>query len=510
MASSVGDAILSMMGQKDPRQQIIEQMMGGGGANPYPNAPVISDPNDPRAVPGVDPTATGAVPPQPDAYTSPPDLMQLYSSLIERSENASQMNRGLGLMGSALAQPENREGIEAAFGIGGGGGSGAMGNANDFLTNIMALKANSAALQSKAASRAALPAIAEQYGLDIKTAQYLFDSGKLDSVIQDLEKPNKQIVENSDGTHAIVDLNDGSVGESLGVPAKPKVKWEPTPDGGKVLIREDTGMPVGGAGTEMPSVGATDDIKELIFANKERTARGEKPLTNEEYIDLKKTKPARPYETKIVEETSKAASETFKEEYDSAAAAKDVLISMDSARDALDRGIISGSGLSPAEKEGRKVWADVFGISDEKADNTDEFQTALKDTVMSKIKTLGSGSGITDSDRKFTEAAVGADTTMSETTIRRIFEIIEKGARTAIEKQNQGVEEYLTNMPTEDEQELKDRATVARNLRRVQMPELKKRGEYRGGIPSAAPASAAAPAPAPVDDINDLLDIYKD
>jgi len=231
----IGDFIFKMMGQEDPRQALLAAAAGGG--TPDALQPAGSTPA------AVGTGAGTAAPAQAQAYTTPPDLMNLYTKLSDRERKNSLIDRGIGLIGASLAQEQNRAGILNAFS--GGGRSGSGGGAMDTISSIMDFAAKNQALQAKAAQRAALPAIAKQYGLDLATAQYLFDSGKLDSVIAEAEKPNKQIVQQSDGTHSIVDLSDGSIGDSFGVPKPREVELVDDGNGGKLAVYKDTKDPVG-------------------------------------------------------------------------------------------------------------------------------------------------------------------------------------------------------------------------------------------------------------------------
>lgn len=246
----IGDLIFKMMGQEDPRQALMAQAAGGGtSATPAPAG---------STSPGVGTDPGTAAPAQPQAYTSPPDLMNLYTKLTDRERKNSMIDRGIGLIGASLAQEQNRAGILNAF-SGGGSGSGG-GSSGDILTKMLDFSSKNQAIQQKAAMRASLPAIAKQYGLDIATAQYLFDTGKLDSVIAEAEKPNKQIVQQDDGTHMIVDLGDGSMSDPFGVPKKREVELVDDGNGGKLAVYKDTKDPVGKNNIE--GTGATNDQKD--------------------------------------------------------------------------------------------------------------------------------------------------------------------------------------------------------------------------------------------------------
>lgn len=277
-----GDAILNLIGNKDPRLALLTAMQGGTPATP--DAAGATPAGVGMAGGGAAP-AQPAPPPQPAVYQSPPELMQLYTQLLDRQRKASMIDRGIGMIGASLAFPENRAGIMQAFGGGGGSGGGAE-DPMTFIQGITQFQQQQMQLQQKAAMRAALPAIANQYGIDLQTAQYLFDTGKLDSVIAEAEKPNKQIVQQSDGTHTIVDLSSGQVSDPFGVPKRREIELVEDPiTGGKIAVYSDTKERVGNPDLDMPGSGNTADEKLWRADEADRKERGlpSRPLT--EFID---------------------------------------------------------------------------------------------------------------------------------------------------------------------------------------------------------------------------------
>lgn len=234
MAGSIYDLLASALGQPDPRQELVQAMAGGAST---PGTPQPADPTQAAGGTGAGTTA----PPQPQVYQSPPQLVQLYSDLLKRSDMSTSFDRGLGLIGASLAHPENRDSILRAF----GGDSNA--EPTSLVNNLLALRANQTAATTKAAQRAALPAIASKYGLDIATAQYLFDTGKLDSVIAEAEKPDNQIVTDPNtGQSHIVDKKTGTIGPALGPAKEREVEIITDPNTNKqVAVDKVTKQPIG-------------------------------------------------------------------------------------------------------------------------------------------------------------------------------------------------------------------------------------------------------------------------
>lgn len=258
--AGIGEMIFNMMGKEDPRTALLQQAMGGaaGGAGTG------------TAAAGTPATAGAADQQQPSTYTSPPELMELYTQLMDRQRRTGMIDTGIGMLGAAFAHPENRAGIMAAYG---GGGSSGSEDPMTFLTGIMDFQAKNQAAMQKAAMRASLPAIAKEHGIDLATAQYLFDTGKLDSVLQDSMKPDNQIVQQADGTYILVDKRDGSLGKAFGVPNKRDIEIIKDDRGNQFPVYKDTGERVG-ANNIVDGQGATENEREWRADEKDRKERG--------------------------------------------------------------------------------------------------------------------------------------------------------------------------------------------------------------------------------------------
>lgn len=495
MVGQIGDLIFQLMGKQDPQDALVAAMADGG----TPGAPQGAG-STPAAV------GTGGGAPVPDqtpaVYKSPPELMTLYSDLLKRQEINSSVDRGVGLIGASLAQPENRRGILSMF-----NGTPQGDNPTGLVNNLLTMRAQQNTASQLAARRATLPAIAEKYGLDLATATYLFDTGKLDSVIAEAEKPNNEIVQDpTTGQHYLVDKTNGSVSAPFGVPKKreielvtdentgekfpvykdtkervgtePTVKgvrkteWVEDPlTGSKVLVYADTKQRVPD-GAVLPGGGNTADQKDYT-----RAMEGKNPGDpgymefsewQKEQANLKTPKTTintgeegGPME----KELAKNSAVRWDTEYEAASGARKVLDYVDNARTQLNKGIVAGSILSPAELQGRKLWAQIMGVPDEATTNTETFQASLKEVVLGKIKALGSGTAISDADRTFIESAVGGDITLNTDTMKRIFTILDKGAHKNITQYNKSVDDYLATYDSPE-----DKRKVGRMLRKVELP----------------------------------------
>ncbi len=76
---------------------------------------------------------------------------------------------------------------------------------------------------------------------------------------------------------------------------------------------------------------------------------------------------------------------------------------------------------------------------------SETFMATAANLVRAKIKSFGSGSGITDGDRDYTRDMVGGNIKLDETSMRRILDINEKLDRAAIRKHNAAAEKILAH-----------------------------------------------------------------
>lgn len=280
----------------------------------------------------------------------------------------------------------------------------------------------------------------------------------------------------------------------------PKLKWEEEPSTGRKLAYDEntgerlpnqdlagktdielhtmengtvqpfdkrTGKPIGQPYGPKKDV-STDDIKEYAVARAAAEARGDKIEDFDIWLDRKERLrgPKAVGGGKLEEQLGAKRAEQFSTAFEESQSAVDTIKSVNDARDQLEKGIVAGSELSPTFQSARKIWADVLDMPDEATVNTDVFRSSLKEVVLGKIKSLGSGTAISDADRRYIDAAVGGDVTLDEKAMARIFDILEKGARSKIDKYNKDVDNLLS---TYDDPE--DRKNVARTLAKIDAPE---------------------------------------
>lgn len=323
MAGTLADMLLNLAGNEDPRKRLAALAAGGGTqATPQPVdstqggsgggggavAPgtIRTGPNgneqyvETRGMAGDDGSGYGWIPttmkppspPQAQAYQSPNELLSLYSKLMERDRAAASVDRGIGLIGASLAQEENRPGIMAAFNGGGGRNGGADAGAGALIDQLMQVQKNTAALETKAAQRANLPSIAKQYGLDLKTAEYLFESGALDDVIKEASKEHNQVVQQPDGSYVIVDKNVGTVSAPFGATKPDEIEIQSDDKGNKFPVYK-TGPKAGqrvGTDNLVTGSGANTNEQNLNVINEQRKAAGSPPLSMEDFLKQESNK----------------------------------------------------------------------------------------------------------------------------------------------------------------------------------------------------------------------------
>ena len=121
------------------------------------------------------------------------------------------------------------------------------------------------------------------------------------------------------------------------------------------------------------------------------------------------------------------------------------------ARQLLDSGkIISGAGANFGLNVGRALSQIGFKEADDPVKNTQTFMAVQARQVLAIIKSLGSGSGISDADREYAAKIVGGDISVNEGALRRLLDISERAQRAAIDAHNTRVEKAATAFKNPD------------------------------------------------------------
>jgi hypothetical protein len=278
--------------------------------------------------------------------------------------------------------------------------------------------------------------------------------------------------EPSTGRKLAYDENTGQRLPDQDLAGKADLDFQKLADGTIQTIDKRTGKPVGdpfGPRTDI----STEDMKEYAVARAAAEARGEKfPDFDQWLAQTEKTRGPKSLGTeKLTDKLGSNRADQLNTSYEQGKGSRETIDYVNTAREQLEKGIIAGSEFSPLELRGRKLWADIlgFGDDDQAISNTETFRASLKEVVLSKIKALGSGTAISDADRRYIDQATGGDITLNEASMRRIFDILDKGARKRIDQYNSEVDELLATFTDPGE-----RAEVERNLPKIRQPEAYK------------------------------------
>lgn len=161
---------------------------------------------------------------------------------------------------------------------------------------------------------------------------------------------------------------------------------------------------------------------------------------------------------------------------DKARSAATALPAFDNALKAVDGGGIFGQGADI--RLGMAKVGALLGVDPSAVQNTETFRSAVAPIVLSTVKGLGAGSGISNADREFAEKAAGGNINLDPGSIRRLLDIGKRAADATISEHNRTVDAvYPTDSP-ENKQ--------VRALFRVDP----------SAFAPAAPAQPVAPAPA--------------
>lgn len=348
---SVGESILGLLGRRDPRQDLIQSIVGAGqGGAPYAAQPATA--------PATDAPAASA-PATPQALQSPPDLAGMYSELMKYQSRAGNLDRGFGLIGSAISQDGNRESTLRAF----TGDTPTPVNPGAIAELAMTLNKTRALQVSRAAQLAALPAIARRYGLDMDTARAMMETGKLDEIIANAEKPDRAATKNAFDQPVALDLKTGQTTSPQG-PIKPTLVDGP---GGSKYLMDPTTQSI--TKELIPAGADTEDTKNYNAQFDDWVQRGNSPA---DFPDMKTwaltSKKAGATSIDQKAESAEQAKiggywgDQYTKVQDAGKAANDTIQNYDLIQKGLDSGVTTGA-LGESELQLRK-FGQYLGIAD--------------------------------------------------------------------------------------------------------------------------------------------------
>ena len=113
-----------------------------------------------------------------------------------------------------------------------------------------------------------------------------------------------------------------------------------------------------------------------------------------------------------------------------------MISTINTGRELLDSGIISGFGADFLTSAGQALKRAGINYNNDAIANTQAYTAALAVNVGKVIKQFGSGTGLSDADREYAQKIVGGSVNLDEGALRRILDINEKASRNLIRNYN--------------------------------------------------------------------------
>ncbi len=190
----------------------------------------------------------------------------------------------------------------------------------------------------------------------------------------------------------------------------------------------------------------TDEMREYSLDAQQRKAQGLAPQSFFDFKSgLKKAGAQNIQLNNTINPIVKGVGERFNDSMDTAKASIPQIQGIHEARRALDEGAITGLGADP--KLFLAKAANLFGLDEKSAANTEVARSAIGNSVLAKAKTLGANPSNTDRD--YIEKVVGGQIQLEEPSIRRLLDMQEKWARQAIQRANAEGAKLLKAQPKE-------------------------------------------------------------
>jgi hypothetical protein len=141
-----------------------------------------------------------------------------------------------------------------------------------------------------------------------------------------------------------------------------------------------------------------------------------------------------PGENEFQRVLGKSAGTRIAKKLEVAEGARTALTNVNSAKNALDKGVIVGFGSDFRMGFGRLLGAAGFGKAGDEVANTEAFMAVMGNQFMSLLASgaFGAGTGISDRDLQTAQAIVGGNTELTEKGIRLILRVTEAGAKASI------------------------------------------------------------------------------
>jgi hypothetical protein len=426
---SVGSSILQLLGQQDPRQQLIQSIVGQASGGPG-GAQYAGDPT--AAAPTTAPAAGATSAPMPDGLKSPPDLAAMYGDLMKYQSRAGNIDRGFGLIGSSISQDANRSDTLRSFT---GDTDTTSVNPASIADLALSMQKNKALQASRAAQIAGLPAIAARLGIPMVEARSLMESGKLDEVLANFEKPDRAAQIDALGRPVVTDLKTGAqIGGPAG-PAKPQIV--DGANGSKYLFdpeKQEVGKQL------LPPDMSTTDTKDYAAYMDDEVTRGTEPAKIMSLQEWRMTKPPSTAVTNNINNSSenafsKKSGENFADDYQkirgASKTARELLGQYDLVQKALDAGLETGAtadAVAAARRIGLAAGLDVDQSKLQGAELIKAVTNQMALTMRNPESGMGMPGSLSDKDIQFLKQAnVGIDTsTGGNKTLLKAFRAIQE------------------------------------------------------------------------------------
>lgn len=173
---------------------------------------------------------------------------------------------------------------------------------------------------------------------------------------------------------------------------------------------------------ELAASETTAAQKDFLFAKRNGGFTGS-------FIDFLKTKSQN---INIGGGSDKQIFDAMEESAKAARASATGLDAIRNARGAIERGGIFGAGADI--RLGLQKLGGVLGLDQSQVENTETFRAAIAPQVAAMLKATVGSAQISDSDRKFAEAAAGGSIQLNEGSIRRLLTVMERAGNVALQQ----------------------------------------------------------------------------
>ena len=154
--------------------------------------------------------------------------------------------------------------------------------------------------------------------------------------------------------------------------------------------------------------------------------------------------------------------------------AVDIINTVNTGREILKKGIVSGFGANTIVGVGQALKQAGIDFGGDATANSQAYASNMAQNVGKLIKQFGAGTGLSDADRQYATKMAGGEITLDEKAIRKILDINETAAKNIIRRHNERAKGVKTNIPLSVEMPEQKTAPVS-DLAGIARAELAKR-----------------------------------